>query len=654
MRIRQTVLPFIVSSVVLLASEPVFRFQREIRPSGPGPQRLEPDLIFLGGASPGFRDLRIQSSDGREVPYVIIPPAMSEASWLPGRLLPLPATKTSSGLELDLGKAVRTSRLRLEGLPAPFLKRFRLEASGDRARWTELVGEGSLFDLPEDGLKLLHVDLLEGEYRYLRLVWDDASSGRIALPRGAFVQVREPGAAPPLVNLVFQRTSSEPGISRFTLRLPGLHLPITALRLVVGGSGPLMRDARIMEGRLEAGGLSPRDLGQTQLRRTERLGVTASDLRIPMETPEGSELELRVEDGCNPPFDLQAVVAELQPQPWIYFESDGRPALARYGNTRIEAPRYDLEALKDQIKPGRTRPAQWGSLAAPVAASQGKALQDPGPGANLDSAGFQVRRPIPDSEPGLAALVLDAPVLAASPLLQDLRILDGQGRQIPYLLEQRDGPLTVPLAWPKRQARERASAYVLDLNQRGLAEGRVVLETRTHVFRRRVQLREEGSPEQEGRILSDAQWSHDQPDTDPPLLVLGFSKVEGSRVVVTVDEGDNQALPVARATLLLPGWRLRFFHPGRDLTLCYGRDLESPQYDLALLSDRLRAAPALELEMSGAALSPPPAARTGRSMGGTRLFWGVLAGVVVALFVMLAILLRKPEEGQQDGSGGDP
>jgi hypothetical protein len=643
-------LPCILSSVILLASEPAFRFQREIRPSGPGPQRLEPDLIFLGGVDSGFRDLRIKGSDGREVPYVIVPPATSEASWLPGRMLPLPATKTSSGLELDLGGAVRTSRLRLEGLQAPFLKRFRLEASGDRARWTELVEEGSLFDLPEDGLKLLHVDLPEGEYRYLRLVWDDASSGRIALPRGAFVQVREPGAAPPMVKLAFQRASSEPGISRFSLRLPGLRLPITALRLVVGGRGPLLRDARIMEGRLQAGGLSPRDLGQAQLRRTERLGVAASDLRIPMETPEGSELELRVEDGSNPPIDLQAVMAEWQPQPWIYFESDGKPALALYGNSRIEAPRYDLEALKDQIRPGTARPAQWGALAAPVAASQeGKALQDPGPGADLDPAGFRVRRSIPDAEPGLAALVLDAPVLAASKSLQDLRILDGQRRQIPYLLEQRDGPLTVPLAWPERQARGRASAYVLDLTQQGLTEGRVVLETRTRVFRRRVRLREEGSPEQEGRLLSESLWSHDQPDTDPPLLILGFSQVEGSRVVVTVDEGDNQALPVARARLLLPGWRLRFFHPGRGLTLCYDRDLESPQYDLALLADRLRAAPALELEMSGAGLAPLPAARTGTPMGATRLFWGVLAGVVVALFVMLAVLLRKPEEGQKEG-----
>jgi len=47
-------------------------------------------------------------------------------------------------LELDLGGVQRTSRLRLEGLRPPFLKRFQLEASGDRQRWTELVRAGTI------------------------------------------------------------------------------------------------------------------------------------------------------------------------------------------------------------------------------------------------------------------------------------------------------------------------------------------------------------------------------------------------------------------------------------------------------------------------------------------------------------------------------
>ena len=633
----------LLAPLVLSATDPTFRYQREVHPAGKGPQRLEADLALLGGVASDFRDFRIKDAEGRDVPYVVVPPASREPAWLSGQMLSLPTTKEHSGFELDLGKAIRTSRLRVEGLRTPFLKRFRLEGSGDRTRWTELVAEGSLFDLPEDGLKLLQIDLPEGEYRYLRLVWDDASSARLSLPRRAFVQVQEPGAAPALANLAFQRAPSEPGTSRFTLRLPGPRLPITALRLVVGGVGPLLREARVLEGRLHAGNLAPRELGQARLRRTERQGVAASDLRIPMETPEGTELELRVDDGSNPPLDLLGVRAELPPQPWIYFESDGRPAQAWFGNPIAEAPRYDLEALKDQLQPGKAAPAQWGPLSAPPAART-LALQDPGPGANLDLAGFKVRRPVPDAQPGLAALVLDAHVLATSRSLLDLRILDKENRQIPYLLEQRDGPLSVALVWPSRKAKERSSEYVLDLTQAGLAEGRVVLETRTRVFRRLVRLREEGTAEKEGRVLSEGVWSHDQPETEPPLLLLEFSSLEGRRVVITVDEGDNQPLSITRATLLLPGWRLRFFHPGQGLTLLYDRDLGGPQYDLALLADRLRAAPTRELELTALGSAPLPPLDE-KSPAATKVFWATLAGAVAILLVLLSRLLRKPQDG---------
>lgn len=625
-----------------------FRFVRDILPTGQGPQRLEVDLTLLGGVAPDFRDLRIKDESGRELPYVIVAPASTEASWRSGRLLPLPTTQATSGFELDLGRPLRTSRLRLEGLRAPFLKRFRLEGSGDRTRWTELVAEGSLFDLPEDGLKLLQIEFPEGDYRYLRVTWDDRSSARSPLPRAASVQLQNLGTEAPLAALDVQSRSSEPGTSRFVLRLPGPRLPIVALRLEAGGKGPLLREARVLEARLRAGGLAPRDLGRYQLRRMEQSGIAASDLRIPIEAPEGSELELRVDDGSNPPLVLKGVRAELSPQPWIYFEADGRRVQAFFGDPRLTAPRYDLAALQGQLQPSLAARAQWGPIAVPAGAGVPgpQTLHDPGPGANLDPAGFKARRPIPAAEPGLAALVLDAHVLSASRGLRDLRILDHENRQVPYLLEQRDGPFSVPLTLSTRQARGRTSAYFLDLTQPGLRDGRVVLETGTRVFSRIVRLHEEGQGAV--HLLAEGLWSHAQPEAEPPSLVLGFSGVEGRRVLLTLDEGDNQPLPLTRATLLLPGWRLRFFHPGQGLTLVYDRDLEGPHYDLALLADRLRAAPARELELGLAAVDSLPLPETRAPVTTATIFWVALAGAVVVLFVLLARLLKKPKPFSQE------
>jgi hypothetical protein len=636
------------SAILLLALQTAlcadatgFRFKRDIVPSGKGPQALEVDLSLLAGVAPDLHDLRIKDDSGREVPYVVVPQVSAAPIWRPGRMLPLVATKESSGFELDLGTSVRTSRMKLDGIRAPFLKRYHLEGSGDRAHWTELVAEGSLFDLPEDGLKLLEMEIPEGDYRYLRVTWDDRSSARLPMLRGAFVQIVGKGAMPPLAALNVQARPSEPGTSRFLIQLPGPHLPIVALRLQIGGQGPLLREARVLEGRLQNGGLAPRELGAYQLRRMERAGIAAADLRIPIDAPEGSELELRVDDGNNPPLDLKGVQAELAPQPWIYFESDGKPVHAFYGDAKLEAPRYDLAALQDQLKPDQAARAQWGPVSAPPATAQEQAIHDPGPGANLDPSGFKARRTIPDAAPGLAALVLDAHVLSASRGLRDLRILDHENHQIPYLLEERDGPYRVPLTVPTRQAKGRTSEYALDLTEPGLRHGRLVLETQSRVFSRAVQLMEEG-PGGTKRILAEALWSHDKPESDAPPLVLSFSGAEGRRVVLTLDEGDNQPLPVSRATLLLPGWRLRFFHPGQGLTLVYDRDIEGPQYDLALLADRLRAAPAKELELAAAGTTPLPKASTPINASG--VFWIALVGVMVVLLAILARLLRKPKQ----------
>jgi hypothetical protein len=626
--------PSVVVLALLALPLAAFSWQRQVLPGTAGPQRLEVDLALLGATRAGLADLRLNDAAGRELPYVLVPPAREEAAWIRARQLPLSPTRTSSGLELDLGSAQRTSRLRLEGLRPPFLKRFQLEGSGDRQRWTQLVAQGSLFDLPGEGLRLLTVEFPEGEYRYLRLVWDDRSSARVAMPRGAWAALAGPGhPRPVLAPLEFQRRPSEPGVSRFALRLPGPGIPVRALVLDVAGSGPILREARVAEPRLQAGGLAPRALGQARLRRAQQGDASAADLRIPMEAPSGTELDIRVEDGSNPALALTGVQAELAPQPWIYFESrDGGPVAAMCGDPRLGPPRYDLEALRDELDPGRTAAARWGPALAPPAAEAPAGL-DGGPGAMLEG-GFRFRRPVPPGTPGLTALALDAHVLAHSPNLWDLRLLDPERRQIPYLLERRDEPLSLELALPQGQPKGRATLYALALPQAGLPASRLVLETDARVFTRRLRLLEDADGAT--RQLAAADWTHQDPETPAPPLVVTLPAVAAAQVTLELDEGDNRPLPLKAARLLLPGWRLRFFQPQGPLELCYGLALGPPQYDLALLAERLRDAPARE-----AALGPEGREGPDRGLVGPRLFWGVLAVAVVGLLAILARLLKS-------------
>ena len=137
-----------------------------------------------------------------------------------GRLvLAVAATKKTSGFEADLGQAQTVDTIAVDGLPAPFLKRLRLEGSGDRARWTMLVAEGTLFDLPQEALLQLYLQFRPGAYRYLRVTWNDTNSGRLPLPRGRQSARRSATMRsrhePVTAAVTVQRRASEPEVSRY-------------------------------------------------------------------------------------------------------------------------------------------------------------------------------------------------------------------------------------------------------------------------------------------------------------------------------------------------------------------------------------------------------------------------------------------------------
>jgi hypothetical protein len=110
--------------------------------------------------------------------------------------------------------------------------------------------------------------------------------------------------------------------------------------------------------------------------------------------------------------------------------------------------------------------------------------------------------------------------------------------------------------------------------------------------------------------------------------------------------GDNSALPITTAILLRPSYRRRFFRQdGTELTLYYGNaNIETPRYDIALLSPYLIGALADEISLP-ADLGTP----SGRAAGPgtqTMVFWLILGFGVILLLILIARLLRK-------GSGPD-
>ena len=138
-------------------------------------------------ATGGLADLRLFDAAGTEIPHLLVANPDAAPIWREASaILPVAAVETerqrTSGFEADLGEAVLVDRFRLDRLPPPFLKRLRLEGSGDRAHWTLLVEEGTVFDFQSLGCGRLSW-LRSGVVSNFRVTWDDSrSAGSDRLP----------------------------------------------------------------------------------------------------------------------------------------------------------------------------------------------------------------------------------------------------------------------------------------------------------------------------------------------------------------------------------------------------------------------------------------------------------------------------------------
>jgi hypothetical protein len=656
------------------APEAQFLHERAVSITIAGPQRLGVDVALLAGTQPftvsaqgerwvasgGLADLRVFTSAGLEVPYLLVPPAASAPVWITGKVLPVTPTEKTSGFEVDLGETTSVDAIGLGGIGAPFLKRFTLEGSGDRERWTRLVGEGSAFDLPAEGLRHTTIEFVAGSYRYLRVVWDDTNSARVALPSVVTARRVEPSSPGPILRapVIAERRPSEPDRSRFRMTLPAGQLPIVALELTVGGEY-LLREARVLEARLMGEQAVPQVIGRAQLQRVVRNGMAADALRILIRPPQEPQLELVVEDGDNPPLDLRGVTAVFAELPWIYFEAQPGTVIARYGDRNLPAPRYDLEAAREQI-PLTAAHASWGDERALRAVEEPGGLPLPESGSALDAGAFSYTRAIPAGRAGLITVPLDAAVLAHSGSLRtrfaDVRVLDRAGLQVPYLLEQRDEPITLDVRLERRDLPAnlklppaRRSSYVVHLPYQRLPSTRLTLRTRARVFQRSITLGlllPADDRRREPRLdpLATTRWVHADPDTPAGALIVEIPERRSGELILMVDEGDNQPLPIERATLLMPSHAVRLFRrPDLPLHLVYGRDdLAPPQYDLALLAPQVLG-PVAEEVYAG----PEQAADRGRlaaTFVSPPVFWGSLALSVIVLLVIVARLMRRDVE----------
>ena len=449
--------------------------------------RTPPRRVARGG----LHDLRFYDAGGREVPYLLVEPPATEPEWRrAATLLPIPATKKTSGFEADLGarrdrrpgagggasravpEAARPRRQR--GPPALDPPR----PGGDALRPARLE--------PPSGRALVSARPLPLPPRHLgrRLERSRAAAGRGVRADGAG---RRAGPAGSLdasrLRPKGQRARREPlpPASPRRRRCPSWRCGSTV------GGGNLLRRARVERSaarRRVHGALSPgrSDAAAGGARRAGRGRAAHSDRATRDRRPgaRGRRRRQPAARACGGRGGARRAAVDLprgrrSPCPWW-------PAGASPVSTR-PATTWSRHASGRRSR--RRRPPAPGARLPPrprgrsVGRARGACLPPALPSTPRASA---TRALSSDGPPGLVAVPLDAAVLAHSSGrlrgdFADLRVVDAASRQLPYLLDRRAEPLVVslPPAAPAGETVARfgpnTSVYRLTAPVRGAAPG---------------------------------------------------------------------------------------------------------------------------------------------------------------------------------------
>jgi hypothetical protein len=265
----------------------------------------------------------------------------------------------------------------------------------------------------------------------------------------------------------------------------------------------------------------------------------------------------------------------------------------------------------------------------------------PAPGPPVERSEYRYSRAIGMQGGGLTELTIDYAALSHG-AVDDLRIVDGQNRQIPYVIERLKEPLTTTfLAKSGKSRSPSVSHYILPLPEDDLPPSELVLTTPASIFERTVTVvartKEDQRREHEVAYSSTEPWKHVVLASPPPELTFQLPRVAAAEVTVDIEEGDNNALPLGPARLRTPTYRLRFYSPGGPLTLVYGNpSVGEPRYDLALLKSQLDGT-----AISQASLGPEvvnPESKT--TPAEKKVFWAAIVLAILALVVVLAKLVR--------------
>jgi hypothetical protein len=652
-----------------------------------------------------LRDLRLLREDsGQEVPFLIEEQtALREERRAAGELVDTRSERRENSVWLVDLKSERTFAsvsMRIE--EQEFVKRLKIEAGPGRQGPFRVIAEDyGIFDRvwPWAGdYRLHHGELVlqaPTRARFLRITADDRRSAPIQI---SGVEVR---LSRNTSGIEWSREATlEPlppdargqaGTSAYRLNLPRGY-PIESLELVADDAIFARRIAvRERHDDGKADGRSD-SLGQgmvyryfpfqpvrrrfndmlRQIEETEDVPSEMRSLRL-SKRPGMGEIIIEVEDGDSPPLrNLRAVVSGTSTRLVVPLSSEtaraGSTLWLYYGNSRARAPQYDLESLRGHLS----------GLAGLPLLHLGNPQQNPRfaaqpplafvatVGAALEVQGHKVLRRMQLSHGkgediyGFSLFAEDLALL--QPTFADLRIVDGEDRQVPYVLSLAESERSLPME-PRGAPSARVSRYALELPKSlraatgsgaALPISAVDIQIKDPLFSRPVRLLVPLAERPgEERVIFSGQLSRkpldESEDAEPPPSVMRVPLLVGSQraLLLEIDNQDNAPLQIERVSAVVAVPRVAFkLKPQGSYRVLYGAsELSPPHYDIELLRRAVLDYAAVPVELGELEANPGYRVRTAdylREAPPTLIVWLALGfGVVVLLGLTVRLLRNK-------------
>jgi hypothetical protein len=605
----------------------------------------------LDSARPALEDLRLYDDAGNEIPYLVERPAPAPKAVQRAKSFRVALNPDNTVITLETGLSQPVDAVTLETPANNFIKAVRVESSDDGNNWLIVATGRPVFRQPF-GAGNLQISFPAAVSKWLRLTVDDRRS-QPAPFTGAQVCATAAELAPAeWMTVVISGRDENPGETRLALDLGAANLDLAAIQIVT--AEPLfMRQAVFAVPQIAEGSILEQTVGQGVIYRVDVEGQTPSEnLAMPLEFKIRSrELYVFLKNGDSPPLPVSAVRVQRRPAWLVFLARQPGTFHLLTGNSRCDAPHYDLAALNMNLRSVAVSPVK---IPLPAGNPNFRAPEVlPGvelAGAALDISQWRFRKPVHITAAGLQQAELDPDVLShAQPNLADLRLLRG-GNQLPYLLQRTSisRRLAATATTTNDSKQPGLSRWMLTLPAAGLPITRLTCAARTPLFERSMSLYEQLADERGApyrHSLGVAAWNQTPERKSKDFALVLDSAPRSGTFFLETENGDNPPVELEQFQMVYPVTRILFkAAPGGELFLYYGLERAAPpRYDLSLVAGQMLAAEKNVARLS--AEEPLKSASRGENQAGQGgiVFWGILAAVIVVLLLIISRLLPKPE-----------